>query len=471
VKWDKHEQNMIEAFQRQRKEGHPCELDFDFDLTLACEDHQLLQAHKIVLSAGSSFFEKILERYKHPSPLIYLRGVQSNQMELLMDLMYSGEAIVGQDMLESFLVIGGELGVKGLVNTSSCSESAPEETKQASFMREVQKDLSDKNLQQSSTNAINRSLSSSKAQGICGSSGDPKEPIGVMQAPTRGEPADNNLLKEGQVVKSSYQLDGLGAITGEQTAATDHATQNRKGSEGADCKQSVQVTVSKGKMQVRGLLPGQKLVRTSDGKLIVRSANGQQSSLNLVKKVTESRVAKSTLREFQPVPGNAAPTSVDIFSSGPEVDFSTIKVSTPRSVNNNVPTEDEEANPANESLKILVKSEEVESKTGSGEDAMKIKGIASLSKSYDGRDTTIGEWKDLRKFMTIIVEGVGGSGGKGKRIFKCAVCERIMGQKESMMRHIESKHFRGILNHTCTICQKSFQTRNTMEQHKHREHK
>jgi len=443
VKWDKHEQNMIEAFQRQRKEGHPCELDLDFDLTLACEDHQLLQAHKIVLSAGSSFFEKILERYKHPSPLIYLRGVQSNQMELLMDLMYSGEAIVGQDMLESFLVIGGELGVKGLVNTSSCSESAPEETKQASFMREVQKDLSDKNLQQSSTNATNRSLSSSKAQDICGSSGDPKEPIGVMQAPTRGE----------------------------QTAATDHATKNRKGSGVADVKQSVQVTVSKGKMQVRGLLPGQKLVRTSDGKLIVRSANGQQSSLNLVRKVTESRVVNSTLRELQPVPDNVMSTSLDIFSSGPEVDFSTIKVSTPRSVNNNVPTEDEEANPANESLKILVKSEEVETKTGSGEDAMKIEGIASLSKSYDGRDTTIGEWKDLRKFMTIIVEGVGGSGGKGKRIFKCAVCERIMGQKESMMRHIESKHFRGILNHTCTICQKSFQTRNTMEQHKHREHK
>jgi len=454
VKWDKHEQNMIEAFQRQRKEGHPCELDLDFDLTLACEDHQLLQAHKIVLSAGSSFFEKILERYKHPSPLIYLRGVQSNQMELLMDLMYSGEAIVGQDMLESFLVIGGELGVKGLVNTSSCSESAPEETKQASFMREVQKDLSDKNLQQSSTNAINRSLSSSKAQGICGSSGDPKEPIGVMQAPTSGEPADNNLLNESQVVKSPYQFDDLGAITG-----------------AADGKQSVQVTVSKGKMQVRGLLPGQKLVRTSDGKLIVRSANGQQSSLNLVKKVTESRVANSTLRELQPDPGNVMSASVDIFSSGPEVDFSTIKVSTPRSVNNNVPTEDEEANPANESLKILVKSEEVGTKTGSGEDAMKIEGIASLSKSYDGRDTTIGEWKDLRKFMTIIVEGVGGSGGKGKRIFKCAVCERIMGQKESMMRHIESKHFRGILNHTCTICQKSFQTRNTMEQHKHREHK
>ena len=466
MKWDKHEQNMIEAFQRQRKNEHPCNLDFDYDLTLACEDHQLLQAHKIVLSAGSSFFERILERYKHPSPLIYLRGVKSNQMELLLDLMYSGEAIVGQDMLESFLAIGGELGVRGLVNTNSCSENAPEETKQTSSMRELQKDLSDKNLQQCSTIATNRS----KAQDICGSSGDPKEPNGVMQAPTSGQSTDNNLLKEGQVVKPQYQFDDLSANSGE-TAAADHATKNRKGSGGADGKQSVQVTVSKGKMQVRGLLPGQKLVRTSEGKLIVRSANGQQSSLNLVKKVTESRVAESTLRELKPVPDNVTPTSVDIFSSGPKVDFSTIKVSTPRSVNNNVPTEDEEANSVKGSLKILVKSEEVETKAGSGEDAMRIEGIASLSKSDDGRDTTIGEWKDLRKFMTIIFEGVGESGGKGKRIFKCAVCERIMGQKESMMRHIESKHFRGILNHTCTICQKSFPTRNTMEQHKHREHK
>ena len=259
MKWDKHEQNMIEAFQRQRKEGHPCDLDLDYDLTLACEDHQLLQAHKIVLSAGSSFFEKILERYKHPSPLIYLRGVKSNQMELLLDLMYSGEAIVGQDMLESFLAIGGELGVRGLVNANSCSENAPEETKQTSSMRELQKDLSDKNLQQCSTIAANRS----KAQDICGSGGDPKEPNGVMQALTSGQSTDNNLLKEGQVVKPQYQFDDLGAITGEQTAATDHATNNRKGSGGADGKQSVQVTVSKGKMQVRGLLPGHRGLKKS----------------------------------------------------------------------------------------------------------------------------------------------------------------------------------------------------------------
>merc|ERR1719209_2905184 len=111
------------------------------------------------------------------------------------------------------------------------------------------------------------------------------------------------------------------APTSDDTVAAGHTTNNRKGSGVADGKQSVQVTVSKGKMQVRGLLPGQKLVRTNDGKLIVRSANGQQSSLNLVRKVTESRVADSTLRDLKPVPGNVTPTSVDILSSAPRVDF------------------------------------------------------------------------------------------------------------------------------------------------------
>ena len=42
------------------------------DVTLACEDGQQLQAHKVILAASSPFFEKILQKNKHPYPLIYL---------------------------------------------------------------------------------------------------------------------------------------------------------------------------------------------------------------------------------------------------------------------------------------------------------------------------------------------------------------------------------------------------------------
>ena len=47
------------------------------DVTLACEDGQQVEAHKVVLIASSPFFLNILKRNKHSHPLIYMRGVKS----------------------------------------------------------------------------------------------------------------------------------------------------------------------------------------------------------------------------------------------------------------------------------------------------------------------------------------------------------------------------------------------------------
>merc|ERR1719341_2934926 len=92
--------------------------EFFCDVTLACEDRQF-QAHKIVLSAGSSFFEQILKSHKHPSPLVYLKGVKAERMMLLLDFMYSGEVMLKQEELENFLKTGEELGVRGLAPSKS----------------------------------------------------------------------------------------------------------------------------------------------------------------------------------------------------------------------------------------------------------------------------------------------------------------------------------------------------------------
>ena len=40
-----------------------------FDVTVACDDEQL-QAHKVILSASSSFFKKILRHNQHQYPLL-----------------------------------------------------------------------------------------------------------------------------------------------------------------------------------------------------------------------------------------------------------------------------------------------------------------------------------------------------------------------------------------------------------------
>ena len=105
LNWDKHKKNISEAFQSLRHDEHLC------DITLACEGLQL-QAHKVVLSAGSSFFGQILRNHKHPHPLVFLRGVESKHMELLLDFIYLGEVSVKQEELEVFIKIGEELGVR-----------------------------------------------------------------------------------------------------------------------------------------------------------------------------------------------------------------------------------------------------------------------------------------------------------------------------------------------------------------------
>ena len=46
-------------------------------MTLACEDGQQVEAHKVILAASSPFFQTLLQKNKHSHPLIYMRGVES----------------------------------------------------------------------------------------------------------------------------------------------------------------------------------------------------------------------------------------------------------------------------------------------------------------------------------------------------------------------------------------------------------
>ena len=75
------------------------------DITLACEDGHQVEAHKVVLASSSPFFMKLLKRNKHPHPLIYMRGLKSNDLVAIVDFLYGGEANVFQEDLDSFLAI------------------------------------------------------------------------------------------------------------------------------------------------------------------------------------------------------------------------------------------------------------------------------------------------------------------------------------------------------------------------------
>ena len=58
------------------------------DVTLACEDGHQVEAHKVILAASSPFFQKLLEKNKHPHPLIYMRGMKSEDLLAIVDFLY-----------------------------------------------------------------------------------------------------------------------------------------------------------------------------------------------------------------------------------------------------------------------------------------------------------------------------------------------------------------------------------------------
>ena len=112
LQWNDFQDNIKSAFGNLRE-------DNDFaDVTLACEDGQQVEAHKVILAASSPFFQKLLGRNKHPHPLIYMRGMNSDDLSAIVDFLYRGEANVFQENLDSFLAIAEELQLKGLMGNS-----------------------------------------------------------------------------------------------------------------------------------------------------------------------------------------------------------------------------------------------------------------------------------------------------------------------------------------------------------------
>ena len=86
------------------------------DVTLACEDESdTVAAHRIVLSSGSSFFDRILRKTSsHPQPLVFLPGLRKHHLDSILGFLYLGWARVPHEELLDFLSAARLLGVRGL---------------------------------------------------------------------------------------------------------------------------------------------------------------------------------------------------------------------------------------------------------------------------------------------------------------------------------------------------------------------
>ena len=93
-----------------------------FDITLVSDDEIQLPAHKLVLSACSSFFKGILRKNPHTNPLIYLSGVDSQNLGFILDYVYQGEVQIYQEQLDPFLNIAQKLKIEGLLSSNQVEE-------------------------------------------------------------------------------------------------------------------------------------------------------------------------------------------------------------------------------------------------------------------------------------------------------------------------------------------------------------
>ena len=82
------------------------------DVTLVCDDKKQFKAHKIVLSACSSVFKGIIEDLPQNNSVIYLRGINHNEMESILEFMYLGAATFHEDRMKEFLNVAKSLEIK-----------------------------------------------------------------------------------------------------------------------------------------------------------------------------------------------------------------------------------------------------------------------------------------------------------------------------------------------------------------------
>ena len=107
-----------------------------FDVTLATDGGEAIDAHKVILSAISPLFKQIILQSKnHNHPFIYLKGVKSEHLGVIVEFIYNGEAVVPANQLDKFLEVAQDLEINGLAYDEK-NESCNVEIKKTNMKKE-----------------------------------------------------------------------------------------------------------------------------------------------------------------------------------------------------------------------------------------------------------------------------------------------------------------------------------------------
>ncbi|XP_013164716.1 PREDICTED: uncharacterized protein LOC106115757 isoform X2 [Papilio xuthus] len=138
LRWNNHQSNLLGVFSQLLHD------ESLVDVTLACSEGASIRAHKVVLSACSSYFRSLFVDHPSRHPIVILKDVGLEELRTLVDFMYKGEVNVQYCQLPALLKTAESLQVKGLAEMTTLSAAGidtrnvqePMEESQPQDMRE-----------------------------------------------------------------------------------------------------------------------------------------------------------------------------------------------------------------------------------------------------------------------------------------------------------------------------------------------
>ena len=113
------------------------------DVTLVSEDKKKFKAHKVVLSATSSVFKSIISDTFLTSPIIYLRGIQSFEIESMLQFIYLGEATFYQERMNEFINVARSLEIKEISKKIDVPENEQHDNFENKEIKQVKEEISE----------------------------------------------------------------------------------------------------------------------------------------------------------------------------------------------------------------------------------------------------------------------------------------------------------------------------------------
>ncbi|CAG0894019.1 unnamed protein product [Darwinula stevensoni] len=113
LKWNSHNSETCQAFSSLRNDG----IHVDTVLSSGLKN---IKVHKLVLCAGSKYFERMFQlnnQFSSPTTVFHFHGIPFNLLEWIIDYIYTGEVILPQESLMDFLALAESLEVKGLLGS------------------------------------------------------------------------------------------------------------------------------------------------------------------------------------------------------------------------------------------------------------------------------------------------------------------------------------------------------------------